>query len=452
MKQFKSVSPNPVINEFKWGSTEPSPSKSCSSPPWATARFRSRSTRPSADKHRRIRVLRSLFSLEPQASSGGASSSGASLLLAPRLRARRLVFIRRPHRLLRSPYAARMHRSYNLFRLQFFQRRFHNIDPLNGLRIRCSRAPCAALRCARLSGSCRRRAGGLRLMAGRTRLSRVTRLASRGGRSGRMFRSGARSALHRSPLLRDAARGARARVPDCVLRLPSSRPPQVPVPPTRASSSAGTLRLRKPEASGPAPARLPDGQPSVRVTQASFFGEHTKAETDRKPDGAHDGLLAHARPLHGRTDAARGVLRRERNPSAHQAASGRRPRRLQQGLGLCSRARHRAPLGLRGPSVLVGRRMAHLGRRRFGPRLRGRGPSVHLRRPSRGGLVARSRTAVWKGRSAVAAVVVYLVLSHAAMVFGMFDPVQFGWRASDDMHMTHGAHAMPETHAGHVIH
>ncbi len=24
MKQFKSVSPNPVINEFKWGSTEPS--------------------------------------------------------------------------------------------------------------------------------------------------------------------------------------------------------------------------------------------------------------------------------------------------------------------------------------------------------------------------------------------------------------------------------------------
>ena len=51
-----------------------------------------------------------------------------------------------------------------------------------------------------------------------------------------------------------------------------------------------------------------------------------------------------------------------------------------------------------------------------------------------------------------AAVVVYLVLSHAAMVFGMFDPVQFGWRASDDMHMTHGAHAMPETPAGHVIH
>ena len=54
--------------------------------------------------------------------------------------------------------------------------------------------------------------------------------------------------------------------------------------------------------------------------------------------------------------------------------------------------------------------------------------------------------------TAVAAVVVYLVLSHAAMVFGMFDPVQFGWRASDDMHMTHGAHAMPETLAGHVIH
>lgn len=29
---------------------------------------------------------------------------------------------------------------------------------------------------------------------------------------------------------------------------------------------------------------------------------------------------------------------------------------------------------------------AHLGRRRFDPRLRGRGPSVHLRRSSRGGL------------------------------------------------------------------
>ena len=67
------------------------------------------------------------------------------------------------------------------------------------------------------------------------------------------------------------------------------------------------------------------------------------------------------------------------------------------------------------------------------------------------GLVARNRTAVWKGRSAVAAVVVYLVLSHAAMVFGMFDPVQFGWRASNDMHLTHGAHVMPETHAGHVM-
>lgn len=75
-----------------------------------------------------------------------------------------------------------------------------------------------------------------------------------------------------------------------------------------------------------------------------------------------------------------------------------------------------------------------------------------IKPPQGGALAARSRTAVWKGRSAVAAVVVYLVLSHAAMVFGMFDPVQFGWRASDDMHMTHGAHAMPETHAGHVIH
>ena len=31
-----------------------------------------------------------------------------------------------------------MNRSYNAFRLQFLQRRFHNVDPLNGLRIRCS--------------------------------------------------------------------------------------------------------------------------------------------------------------------------------------------------------------------------------------------------------------------------------------------------------------------------
>lgn len=69
---------------------------------------------------------------------------------------------------------------------------------------------------------------------------------------------------------------------------PSSRPPQVPVPPTRASSSAGTLRLRKPEASGPAPARLPDGQPSVRVTQASFFGDTQNGNDPLY--GAHDGL------------------------------------------------------------------------------------------------------------------------------------------------------------------
>ena len=148
-----------------------------------------------------------------------------------------------------------MNRSYNVFRLQFLQRRFHNADPVNGLRIRRSRAPCAALRCARLSGSCRRRAGGLRLMAGRVRLSRGTRLASRGGRSGRMFRSGARSALHRSPLLRDAACGARARVPDGVLRL---RPPARRWFPSRrherhprqglAASESLKLRAQRPHA------------------------------------------------------------------------------------------------------------------------------------------------------------------------------------------------------------
>ena len=168
--------------------------------------------------------------MEPQASSGGAPSSGASLLLAPRLRARRLVFIRRPHRLLRSPYAARMHRSYNLFRLQFFQRRFHNIDPLNGLRIRCSRAPCAALRCARLSGSCNRRAGGLRLMAWRTRPSRVTRLASRGGRLGRMSAS-----AHEAP---------------CTDRLCCVTPPAAPAPECRTAYSASVL----PPATGSRPA------------------------------------------------------------------------------------------------------------------------------------------------------------------------------------------------------
>lgn len=283
-------------------------------------------------------------------------------------------------------------------------------------------------------------------MAGRTRLSRVTRLASRGGRSGRMFRSGARSALHRSPLLRDAARGARARVPDCVLRLrpparhrfPSRRHERHPRQGLSASESL-KLRALRPHAF------RTDSRPSASLKL--LFSETHKMEMTHYME-----LMMGSWHMLVLFMAARGVLRRERNPSAHQAASGRRPRRLQQGLGLCSRARHRAPLGLRGPSVLVGRRMAHLGRRRFGPRLRGRGPSVHLRRPSRGGLVARSRTAVWKGRSAVAAMVVYLVLSHAAMVFGMFDPVQFGWRASDDMHMTHGAHAMPETHAGHVIH
>ena len=41
------------------------------------------------------------------------------------------------------------------------------------------------------------------------------------------------------------------------------------------------------------------------------------------------------------------------------------------------------------------------------------------------GVVGHALTAVKKGRRAVAAVVLYLILAHAAMVFGMFDPVQF---------------------------
>ena len=64
------------------------------------------------------------------------------------------------------------------------------------------------------------------------------------------------------------------------------------------------------------------------------------------------------------------------------------------------------------------------------------------------GVVGHELTAVKKGRRAVAAVVLYLILAHAAMVFGMFDPVQFGWQGNG--HMMHDmSHEMPEMTAGH---
>ena len=60
------------------------------------------------------------------------------------------------------------------------------------------------------------------------------------------------------------------------------------------------------------------------------------------------------------------------------------------------------------------------------------------------GVVGHALTAVKKGRRAVAAVVLYLILAHAAMVFGMFDPVQFGWQGTS--HMMHDMSTMPMEH------
>ncbi len=81
------------------------------------------------------------------------------------------------------------------------------------------------------------------------------------------------------------------------------------------------------------------------------------------------------------------------------------------------------------------------------------------------GVVGRAKTALQKGHAAVAAVVAYLILSHAAMVFGMFDPMQFGWQPAPgeghhmmnhDMnampnHGAHEGHAMPMNHEGHAM-
>ena len=61
------------------------------------------------------------------------------------------------------------------------------------------------------------------------------------------------------------------------------------------------------------------------------------------------------------------------------------------------------------------------------------------------GVVGHALTAVKKGRRVVAAVVLYLILAHAAMVFGMFDPVQFGWQSNG--HMMHDMSSMSGNHA-----
>ncbi len=66
------------------------------------------------------------------------------------------------------------------------------------------------------------------------------------------------------------------------------------------------------------------------------------------------------------------------------------------------------------------------------------------------GFVGRTLTAVSKGRRAVAAVVLYLILAHAAMVFGMFDPMQFGWKGTG--HMMHDMSSMPMTDQGTMDH
>ena len=109
---------------------------------------------------------------------------------------------------------------------------------------------------------------------------------------------GSRASRHEEAVWAECS--ASAHEAPCTDRLCCVTPPAAPapecrtaysasvLPPTRASSSAGTLRLRKPEASGPAPARLPDGQPSVRVTQASCFGDTQNGNDPLY--GAHDGL------------------------------------------------------------------------------------------------------------------------------------------------------------------
>lgn len=53
------------------------------------------------------------------------------------------------------------------------------------------------------------------------------------------------------------------------------------------------------------------------------------------------------------------------------------------------------------------------------------------------GVLMKGAPALKKGYSAVAAVVAYLILAHMAMVFGMFDPMQFGYQPKDGAMMMH---------------
>lgn len=72
------------------------------------------------------------------------------------------------------------------------------------------------------------------------------------------------------------------------------------------------------------------------------------------------------------------------------------------------------------------------------------------------GLIAKTKAKVAKGVACVVAVVCYLVLSHAAMVFGMFDPMQFGYQPADGGmgHMMHNgtSHTMHHEKMGHSMH
>lgn len=63
------------------------------------------------------------------------------------------------------------------------------------------------------------------------------------------------------------------------------------------------------------------------------------------------------------------------------------------------------------------------------------------------GLVLKGAAPVKKGVASVAGVVVYLVLAHMAMVFGMFDPMQFGYQPKAGEMMYHGM-AMPSEGEG----
>lgn len=58
------------------------------------------------------------------------------------------------------------------------------------------------------------------------------------------------------------------------------------------------------------------------------------------------------------------------------------------------------------------------------------------------GLVLKNASPVKKGVASVTGVVLYLVLAHMAMVFGMFDPMQFGYQPKADEMMYHGMPGM----------